>query len=125
MSIETIRLSQRAKEILINMKRPTGISNWNVLCRWALCLSLAEPTPPPRLDSEPTSNVEMTWKTFGGEFARVYRTVLMLRYHQETQTSEEKTSLQDYLQRHLSRGIGYLAAKKVENIKELAALSVK
>ena len=44
MSLETVRLSQRGKEQLIKLKRVTGIKQWNVLCRWALCVSLADPT---------------------------------------------------------------------------------
>ena len=46
MPLEQIRLSQAAKEQLLRLKRRTGIKNWNVLCRWGLCRSLAEPTPP-------------------------------------------------------------------------------
>ena len=47
MAIEHIRLSQQARDQLITLKRRTGIAHWNVLCRWALCRSLAEPAPPP------------------------------------------------------------------------------
>ena len=36
----------QAKEQLIRLKTRTGIPQWNILCRWAFCLSLAEPTPP-------------------------------------------------------------------------------
>lgn len=37
-----------------------GIPHWNVLCRWALCRSLAEAAPPPVLKLTLDSNVEMT-----------------------------------------------------------------
>ena len=66
--IDIIRLSEKQKQQLIVLKRRTGIENWNVLCRWALCLSLADPTEPPKEDIPTDSNVEMTWKTLtGGE----------------------------------------------------------
>ena len=38
-AIDHIRLSQQAKDQLIKLKRVTGIEHWNVLCRWALCVS--------------------------------------------------------------------------------------
>ncbi|EAX0453961.1 DUF1832 domain-containing protein, partial [Salmonella enterica] len=50
MSIEHVRLSEKAKQQLITLKRRTGIDNWNVLCRWAFCLSLAEKAVPPHED---------------------------------------------------------------------------
>ena len=42
MAIDHIRFSQQAKDQLIKFKRVTGIEHWNILCRWALCVSLAE-----------------------------------------------------------------------------------
>ena len=41
-AIEQIHLSQQAKDQLGRLKRATGITTWNALCRWALCASLAE-----------------------------------------------------------------------------------
>ena len=38
----SVRVNQQAKDQLIKLKRITGIKQWNVLCRWALCLSLAQ-----------------------------------------------------------------------------------
>ena len=49
MTIEHIRISRTARDQLITLKRRTGIMHWNVLCRWALCRSLAEPAPPPAI----------------------------------------------------------------------------
>ena len=46
MSIKQVRLSAQAKEQLIRLKTRTGIQHWNILCRWAFCLSLKQPTPP-------------------------------------------------------------------------------
>jgi DNA sulfur modification protein DndE len=47
MPVGNIRLSEQAKNQLITLKRRTGVSQWNVLCRWAVCRSLAEPGRPP------------------------------------------------------------------------------
>src|SRR4030081_3037886 len=79
MPIEHIKLSQQAKEQLIKMKRWTGIKNWNVLCRWAFCVSLAEPTPPQNVKLPADSSVEMSWKIFGGTHADLYWTLLVDR----------------------------------------------
>ena len=48
MAVEHIRLSKQAKNQLIKLKRVTGIEHWNVLCRWALCVSLSEQSMPAR-----------------------------------------------------------------------------
>ena len=71
MAIEHIRLSQQARDQLITLKRRTGIAHWNVLCRWALCRSLAEPAKPPAIKLTLDSNVEMNWRTFGGDLGDV------------------------------------------------------
>ncbi len=76
MLIEHIRLSQQAKEQLVKLKRTTGIQNWNVLCRWAFCLSLAEPSVPTPAKIPADSTVEMTWRVFGGAHYELYFALL-------------------------------------------------
>lgn len=105
--IEHIRLSQRAKEQLITLKRHTGIANWNVLCRWAFCLSLSESASPRDEDIPTDSSVEMTWRTFGGANHEVYWALLKLRCHKDGIEIEEKALNRSFRQ-HLQRGIGYL-----------------
>ena len=75
--IETVRLSERAKQQLITLKRNTGIDNWNVLCRWAFCLSIKESTKPPAEGQSNVSSVEMHWKTFAGHEEDAYRAILL------------------------------------------------
>ena len=70
--IRSVRLSNQAKEQLIRLKTRTGIDQWNILCRWALGVSLKEPSPPTPIDYPADSNVEMTWQTFGGELNELY-----------------------------------------------------
>lgn len=79
MLIEHIRLSQQAKEQLVKLKRTTGIQNWNVLCRWAFCLSLAEPSVPTHAKIPADSTVEMTWRVFGGAYYELYFALLKER----------------------------------------------
>lgn len=103
-SIDIIRLSEKQKQQLIILKRKTGIENWNVLCRWALCMSLADPTVPPKEDIPSDSNVEMTWKTFAGEYADVYLTLLKESYQQVAKSAGE-IDLSTLFKIHLNRGI--------------------
>ena len=74
--IETIRLSQEDRDRLVTLKRRTGVPNWNTLCRWAFCRSLAEPTPPPNVPIPSDSNAEFSWQTFGGPNAEVFLALL-------------------------------------------------
>lgn len=102
--IDIIRLSEKQKQQLIVLKRKTGIENWNVLCRWALCMSLADPTIPPKEDIPSDSNVEMSWKTFAGEYADVYLTLLKESYRSFTQAGAD-ADLSTFVKIHLNRGI--------------------
>jgi len=105
-TIDTIRLSEKQKQQLIRLKSKTGIDNWNVLCRWALCMSLAEETVPPIEDIPSDSNVEMSWKVFAGEYADVYLAVLRYTFEKHKHLYEN-TSLSDFFKIHLNRGISF------------------
>ena len=70
---------------------PTGIQNWNVLCRWALCWSLAEPSVPGGVDPLSDSNVEMDWSTFAGEYSEIYEAIIRQRCINDGLGDDEKT----------------------------------
>lgn len=119
MAIEHIKVSQQAKEQLIKLKRMTGIVNWNVLCRWAFCISLAERSIPSPVKIITDSSVEMDWKTFGGLHQEIYFALLKQRCYQDgLGTGDEVLATQFRL--HLHRGIGYLAADR--QIKSITLL---
>lgn len=109
--IEHIRLSQQAKMNLIRLKRATGISSWNVLCRWGLCVSLAEQTAPRNISVRADSNVEMSWRVFGGRYADIYLVALKERCVRDGIDTAEET-LAEQFRLHLHRGIAYLAANR-------------
>ena len=52
MICKQFKLSQPEKEKLIRIKSRTGIQNWNIICRWALCWSLNEETIPGGVDPQ-------------------------------------------------------------------------
>ncbi len=121
--IDRIRLSQTAKDQLIKLKRVTKIDQWNILCRWAFCRSLAEPTIPSPVPIPTDSNVEMTWRVFGGEMSDIFSIALKQRcYNDKLGTDKETLATQFRL--HLHRGIGYLAGdpnlKKIEDLIAIA-----
>lgn len=119
MAIEHIRLSQQAKEQLIKLKRATGIQHWNTLCRWAFCVSLAEPSIPSPVKIPADSSVEMDWKVFGGAHHELYYAILKQRCHHDgLDMSDDALATQFRL--HLHRGIGYLSAdRQIKNITGL------
>ncbi len=116
--IETIRIGENGRNQLLLLKKRTGIKNWNVLCRWALCKSLAEPSLPPPLNetnesgvsSETTQkplSVEMTWTTFGGSDADLYSTLLAARCVADNLPLDKET-LAEQFRLHLHRGLSFL-----------------
>jgi DNA sulfur modification protein DndE len=125
MAVEHIRLSQQGKDQLIKLKRVTGIEHWNVLCRWALCVSVSESSVPPPAKIPADSNVEMSWKVFGGRYADVYLALLKERCVRDGFGTDPDTISQQ-LRLHIHRGISYLAGnkslRKIENLVALAAI---
>ncbi len=117
--IKQIRLSQTARDQLIKLKRYTKIENWNTLCRWGFCRSLAEPSIPSPVPIPADSNLEMTWNVFGGNMADILLIALKQRCHQDGLGTDKET-LATQFRLHLHRGIGYLAGdqnlKKIEHL---------
>jgi DNA sulfur modification protein DndE len=123
-SIEHVRISRHAKDQLLKLKRTTGIMNWNVLCRWAFCTSLAEPSVPSAASIVTDSNVDMTWKVFGGDHDALCLALLKTRCKRDgLPITDEVLAMQFRL--HLHRGISYLAAdKNIRNVTDLLRRAV-
>jgi len=120
--IEIVRLSEKAKFQLITLKRRTGIQNWNILCRWALCASLAEKSEPPHEDIPTDSSIEMTWKTFTGGEEELYLALIQLRAS-SAGIALNKIALNQYFRLHLHRGISYMSGNpKLQKIEDLIRL---
>jgi DNA sulfur modification protein DndE len=125
MSIKQVRISNQAKEQLIRLKTRTGIPHWNVLCRWAFCLSLRQASPPAPLDVPADSNVEMTWQVFGGDAQEIYLAALVERCERDGLGSTEEVIARQF-RLHLHRGIGYLAAPQAfRSISDLVNLALE
>lgn len=124
MILKQIKLSNTQKDKLSKLKGKTGIQNWNVLCRWALCLSLAEPSIPPEIEIPSDSNVEMTWHVFGGEYQELYEALIKQRCIDDRLGTEPEV-LSKYFKLHLNRGIAYLSSTNlIKSCADLIQLSI-
>lgn len=123
MLIDNIRLGQQSRDQLIRLKRLTGIENWNVLCRWAICLSIADRNPPPRVKLSGEAAVDISWKTFAGEHADIYVALLIQRAHYEAR-SVNREVLSELARVHVTRGIGFLTARRqLDGISDLLRIA--
>lgn len=111
MLIENVQVSQRAKEQLTKLKAWTGIQNWNVLCRWALCVSLGEKSAPAVERIVADSSVQMAWKTFAGAHQDIYIALIRERCRQDGLATDDETVVTQF-KLHLHRGIAYLAGDR-------------
>ena len=124
MIIKQIRLSNASKERLARLKGKTGIQNWNILCRWAFCLSLKENTIPTDIEIDSDSNVEMSWLTFAGEHFELYE-ALIKEWCLENNLGLDNDVLAKYFKLHLERGIAYLSGTNyIKNIQDLLDLAL-
>ena len=119
-----IRLSSEAKDRLSNLKRKTGLSQWNILCRWAFCLSLAEKSIPPKMDIVTDSNVEMSWRTFTGPGNEELLVAVLKTRCLRDKLPTDDTTLAQQFKLHLHRGIGYLGTSgKIRCLSDLLSLT--
>ena len=106
--VDTVRIDQRGKSQLVTLKRRTGLKNWNVLCRWALCASLAEDSRPAIQEAGEMSNVEMSWHTFAGKNSDLYSALMAARCQRDGLGTDRET-LAEQFRLHLQRGLSFLA----------------
>jgi DNA sulfur modification protein DndE len=122
--IERVRISKTAEDQLVKLKRNTRIKQWNILCRWAFCRSLAEPSIPSPVPIKTDSKVEIAWNVFGGEIADILLIALKQRCTQDGLGTEQDT-LKEQFTLHLHRGIGYLAGdNNIQQVEDLVALNM-
>lgn len=120
--IETVRVSDRGRIQLMTVRRRTGIENWNVICRWALVISLKEKSIPPQENIVTDSSVEMTWRTFGGSYEKVYLGLLIQRLIKD-KIEITKENVNNYFKIHLHRGLSNLATGKFKKLKDYLKLT--
>ena len=120
--IERFRLSETAKEQLTQLKRSTKIEQWNILCRWAFCRSLAEPSLPSAVSESTKGGIELTWRVFGGELSDILLMALKQRCHEDGLATDRGTLIEQF-RLHVHRGIGYLVGEaELQTIEALTHL---
>jgi len=115
--VEHVRVSAKGKEILIRVKRRTGLEHWNEICRIALCRSMANPTPPVKIESTGDSSIDMEWKTFAGSLQEELAAIILFRAKKDGVDVLKKDALVEYFREHLERGITSL-----QNIRSMSGL---
>ena len=102
------------------LKTITGISNWNIICRWALCLSLKQ-TSLPREVEEKLDGVEIDYDTLVGKNKSIY-TQLLINNLVTHNLAVDKKNLTKYLYAHVNRGVNIIYTNKLKDISGLFKL---
>lgn len=119
--LETIRISQQGKDQLLKLRRNTGIEHWNVLCRWAFCVSLQDQKPPTAFSDKLDGGVEMTWKVFAGEYTELYAGLIRQRARNDGWSGADE-DLGQCFRAHLHRGLNFLSSGgSVRSVSDLCA----
>ena len=113
---ESVRLSKRTKDQLITLKRKTGIKQWNVLCRWGFCLSLANKGTPALQEEGTDGGVEMTWRVFAGADADLLWAALVASEPEADADAERTRRL---VRAHIVRGTQLLAQLVTNQVGDL------
>lgn len=121
--MDALRINKVAKDQLATLKRRTGIAHYNVLCRWALCRSLAETTSPLPIEPGSEGGVDIKWETFAGDQSAVLLALVKHRCAQEDLPLDDD-SLATQIRLHVHRGIGYLFGdRRVSTLAGLVSLA--
>jgi DNA sulfur modification protein DndE len=115
MMIDRIRLTAAAKNQLVALKRKTGIEHYNALCRHAFCISLANPSVPPKEGFNFNGGMDIDWRTFTGGHETLYLNLLLLRLHMDKLPADEATGRQ-MLAQHVHRGLSYMSSRKEDDL---------
>ncbi len=107
--VETVRVSKKGRDILLKIKRHTGIESWNIICRWALMASFREKKRPPICKASNEGGVEINWKVFAGDNADALAALIVQRAIADGLNNSNEARA-DCLRSHLARGLEYLGS---------------
>lgn len=118
--IDRVRLTHSEKNLLTRMKANTGIDNWNIFSRWALCVSLSESTKIDFLSADTNYAIEMSWMVFAGKDYKIYQDLLISDCNINN-LAINKTNLNRILRARLNHGIKILHSE-VKSLEDLISL---
>ena len=110
----TIRYSQQVRNCLMTIKRRTKLPHYHTVCRWGLCLSLADDRPARSQKAETSADssvFDLPWSRFGQEFSELLAELLKMRADKEGIECTDQ-NLQKLAEAHIARGVRRLAANK-------------
>jgi DNA sulfur modification protein DndE len=110
--VQTVVTTPRGRDQLINLKRQTGVPQWNILMRWAVCASLREETPPPPAERAGADGERVTvdWEVFAGDISQEITAAFWMRHATEPSHGTPQAASESF-KRHLQRGLNILEAK--------------
>lgn len=111
---DAVRISARGREILIKLKRYTGIGQWNTLCRVAYCYSLAIGTEPTQSPEKGDVALEIEWPTFAGPIKTELAALTVAR---ATAAAVNNQDIARYVRSHVERGLS-----AIQNVRSIADL---
>ena len=117
---DAVRISARGREILIKLKRYTGIGQWNTLCRVAYCYSLAIGTEPTQSPEKGDVALEIEWPTFAGPIKAELDALTVAR---ATAAAIADQDIARYVRSHLERGLS--AIQNVRSVSEVVTIVVR
>jgi len=119
-TIDLLRTSANVRNSLTRIKTITGIPNWNVICRWAFCLSLKQTSLPREVD-EKLDGIEIDYDTLVGKNKSIY-TQLLINNLITHKVEIDKKNLTKYLYAHVNRGVNIIYTNKLKDISGLFKL---
>ena len=120
-TIDLLRTSANVRNSLTRIKTITGIPNWNIICRWALCLSLKQTSLPREVD-EKLDGIEIDFDTLVGKNKSIY-TQLLINNLISHKVEIDKKNLTKYLYAHVNRGVNIIYTNKLKDISGLMAFT--
>ena len=120
-TIDLLRTSASVRNSLTRIKTITGIPNWNIICRWAFCLSLKQTSLPREVD-EKLDGIELDYDTLVGKNKSIY-TQLLINNLASHKVEIDKKNLTKYLYAHVNRGVNIIYTNKIKDISGLMSLT--
>ena len=118
--VETVRISEKGRDILIKIKRRTGIHNWNILCRIAYIKAISTKKINAKIDNKSEKLIEMDWKTFVGKHDELISSLTYYKANQIGIDINNKKKLTEFFRNHLEFGIYNL--NNMKTVKDLLNL---
>ena len=120
-TIDLLRTSASVRNSLTRIKTITGIPNWNIICRWAFCLSRKQASIPREVD-EKLDGMEIDYDTLVGKNKSIY-TQLLINNLASHKVEIDKKNLTKYLYAHVNRGVNIIYTNKIKDISGLMSLT--